>query len=194
MRVAAAIVAATGLALLGSACGGSPGSHVAQLSTTSTQSSASSKASEASTEGHGALAFSRCMRSHGVSQFPDPDSSGAIPKVGLRQLGITDSQFEAARSACTYLLQPSNAQMQQTMSGMLDFARCIRSQGVHNWPDPSTDSGGQPIFDLHGRINPDTQQMDTTSGKCAHLLHPAPGQDGTVLCNGVGEAGCHHYG
>ena len=190
---AAIIAAAAGLALLAAACAGSRGSHVAQLGTTTTQNISTGQRA-ASARQNGALAFSHCMRSHGVSQFPDPDSSGAIPKVTLQQLRVGSSQFQAAQSACVSLLQPSNAQVQQTLSGMLDFARCMRSHGVHSWPDPRTDSDGQAAFDLHGRINPDTPQMDTKSGLCAHLLHPVPGQDGTVLCNGIGEAGCHHYG
>jgi hypothetical protein len=133
------------------------------------------------------------MRSHRVAQFPDPDSSGAIPKVSLQQLAVSSSQLQTAQSACGYLLQPTSTQVAQTMGGMLDFARCMRSHGVHAWPDPTTDSG-QPVFDLRGRVDPDSHQMDVTSGKCAHLLQPAPGQNGTVLCNGIGEAGCHHYG
>lgn len=191
---AALIATMAGLALLGAACSGSPGSHVARLGTTTTQNGSSTGKAAASARQNGGLAFSRCMRSLGVSQFPDPDRSGAIPKVTMQQLGVSSTQFETAQSACEALLQPSNAQVRQTLSGMLDFARCMRSHGVRNWPDPTTDSDGQAVFDLHGRLNPDTPQMDTKSGRCAHLLHPAPGQDGTVLCNGIGEAGCHHYG
>jgi hypothetical protein len=182
-----------GLALLVAACSGSPSSHVAQIGTTATQTSTSGN-SPASAHENGGLAFSSCMRSHGMSQFPDPDSSGAIPKVTMQQLGVSSSQFQTAQSACAHLLQSTNSQVQQTLSGMLDFARCLRSHGVRNWPDPTTDDTGQAVFDLHGRIDPDTPRMDTKSGRCAHLLHPAPGQDGTVLCNGIGEAGCHHYG
>jgi hypothetical protein len=191
---AAVIAALLGPALLATACAASPGSHVAQLDTTATKSSTSAGPQAASARQNGGLAFSRCMRSHGVSQFPDPDSSGAIPKVTLQQLGIGSSQFQAAQSACAYLLLSSDTEVRQTLSGMLDFARCMRSHGVDNWPDPTTDSDGQAVFDLHGRINPDSRQMDTKSGRCAHLLHPAPAENGTVLCNGIGEAGCHHYG
>jgi hypothetical protein len=179
-RTGAAVIAAAVVALLAAACnGGGSGSA---------GSSASNSASASP------VAFSHCMRSNGVTYFPDPDSSGAIPKVGPRQLGVSSSRFQHAQKTCAYLLQPAEAQVQQALSGMLDFARCMRSHGVHDWPDPTTDSDGQPVFDLHGRINPDTPQMGTTSDECSHLLHPAPGQNGAVLCNGIGEAGCHHYG
>ncbi|MGH3431166.1 MAG: hypothetical protein ACRDQZ_26960 [Mycobacteriales bacterium] len=187
-RITGAIAATVGLGLLAASCGGSSGSHVAQLGTTATQTGTSASRTPAS-----ALAFSHCMRSHGLSQFPDPDSSGTIPKVSLQQLGVGSSQLQGAQTVCGYLLQPTTSQVAQTLSGMVAFAHCMRSHGVHAWPDPTTD-GGQPVFDLHERVNPDSHQMDVVSGKCAHLLQPAPGQNGTVLCNGVGETGCHHYG
>jgi hypothetical protein len=192
--VAVVIAAVVGLTLLAAGCAGSPSSHVAQIGTTATRSSTSGHSPAGSARENGGLAFSRCMRSHGVSQFPDPDSSGAIPKVTMEQLGVSGSRFQAAQSACAHLLQSTTTQVQQTLSGMLDFARCMRSHGVRNWPDPTTDNTGQAVFDLRGQINPDTPQMDAKSGRCSRLLHPAPGQNGTVLCNGIGEAGCHHYG
>ncbi|MGY4771236.1 hypothetical protein ACXC9Q_30370 [Kribbella sp. CWNU-51] len=173
--------------LLTAACGGGP----------SSSGSGDPQGAEGSASGSASpspLAFSACMRSRGVSSFPDPDSSGAIPKVGPQQLGVSTSRFQQAQGACAYLLQPSDAQVQQTLDGMRDFAQCMRSHGVSNWPDPSTDNDGQPVFDLRGQINPDTQRIDTTSGACSHLLHPAPGEDGAFLCNGIGDDGCHHYG
>lgn len=141
-----------------------------------------------------AVAYSRCMRSNGVPTFPDPNSSGTLPKVSPQQLGVSLSRFQQAQGGCAHLLQTSDAQNQQTLSGMLDFARCMRSHGVGNWPDPTLDDPDQPVFDLRGQINPDTPRMDTLSGDCSYLLHPAPGQKGVFLCNGIGEPGCHHYG
>jgi hypothetical protein len=142
-----------------------------------------------------ALAFSQCMRSHGVQNFPDPESSAGVPKVSPQQLGVSSTQFQTAQTACAHLLQPNQAQAQLILSGMRDFARCMRAHGAHNWPDPTIDRDGQPVFDLHGRINPDSPQMDHTSGECARLLNQAAtGQEGTTLCNGIGEDGCHHYG
>ena len=60
----------------------------------------------------GPLAFSQCMRSNGVSNFPDPGSGGAIPKESVEQLGVTSSRFQSAQRACQHLLpnggQPPN--------------------------------------------------------------------------------------
>jgi len=45
-----------------------------------------------------ALSFSRCMRSHDVPTFPDPDSSGRIPdRFGISQ---GSPKFQAANQAC----------------------------------------------------------------------------------------------
>ncbi len=181
-RPIAVIIGAAVLALLVAACSGSPSSASGSPSARGSASSPS------------AVGFSRCMRSHGVPNFPDPDSDDTIPKITPQQLGVSSSQYQVAQSACAYLLQPAEAQVQLTLAGMRDFARCMRSHGVHDWPDPTTDPDGNAVFDLRGRINPDTPQVATTSDQCAPLLRPAPGQNGTVLCNGIGEDGCHHYG
>ncbi len=51
-----------------------------------------------------ALAVSRCMRSHGVPSFPDPPRIGSrAPKPSPQQLGVSDSQFQTAVSACDHL-------------------------------------------------------------------------------------------
>ncbi len=64
--------------LVAAACGGSP---------SSTGSGGSSNAA-GSTDSH-QVAFSRCMRSNGVTNYPDPDSSGVIPKESSQQLGVS---------------------------------------------------------------------------------------------------------
>jgi hypothetical protein len=96
------------------------------------------------------LAFSRCMRSHGVAKFPDPTTSGALPKVTPEQ--ARDPQFQAAQRDCQNLLPADTndqfppSEVRLLLIGMLRFSRCMRSHGVPNWPDPATDSEGRPEF------------------------------------------------
>jgi hypothetical protein len=160
----AAIIATGGLALLAAAgCGGS-----------NTGGSTNSQSAIAK-----ALAFSHCMRSQDVSKFPDPNGSGAIPKVSLQQLGVGSSQFQRAQKACQQLLpnsgQSSQAQVQQVMNALSKFARCVRSHGVPNWPDPlrESDAGepGTPGFprDMPG-INQNSPLVKNAMGTCQHLL------------------------
>jgi transposase len=65
------------------------------------------------------------------------------------------------------------------LSGMVKFSACMRSHGVPNWPDPTTDSDGRPLFPLssHGitRIQSRSQQMMTKEGECQHLIPAALG-------------------
>ena len=140
----AAIIATAALGVLAAGCGGSPGSHVAQLGSTTTSTRSSTSSPEAGPQQNRAIAFSRCMRAHGVPKFPDPTGGGAIPKVGLQQLGVAGSRFQAAQSACDHLLPnggagPSPAQVQQVKALGLRFSQCVRSHGVPNFPDPGSD-------------------------------------------------------
>jgi hypothetical protein len=169
---ASAIIATAGLALAAAACGGSPGSRVAQLGSTATQSSTSSSA--ASAHQNGALAFSRCMRFHGVPAYPDPSSGGLLPKKTPVQLGVSSSEFQAAQSACIHLApnggRPTQVQIQQYRSVMLKYARCIRTQGVSNMPDP--DSRGHLDIGPGTGVDVDGPQFQAAFQKCKSDLAP----------------------
>ena len=91
-RTVAAVIAAVGLALLAAACSGSP---------SSTGSGGTSDA-ERSTNSH-LIAYAQCVRSHGVPNFPYPNSSGEFPKGSAQELGVSSSQFQAAQAACRHL-------------------------------------------------------------------------------------------
>src|SRR6202035_3857848 len=88
----AAIIATSALVLVAMACG----------SPSSTNSGGSSNAG-GSTNSH-QVAFSRCMRSNGVINYPDPNTSGVIPKESSQQLGVTNAKFQSATNSCEHLL------------------------------------------------------------------------------------------
>jgi hypothetical protein len=99
------------------------------------------------------FAMSQCMRDHGLKNFPDPVSTpggegfpgGVVSTAGSDSLtvdGITFAgpAYKAAAAACKQFLPPggqppalSNAQKQR----ILAMARCMRSHGVPNFPDPT---------------------------------------------------------
>ena len=59
-----------------------------------------------------ALQFSRCVRSHGVPNFPDPGSDGRIPDPATVGINQGSPKFEAANQACRKYrppYMPSNA-------------------------------------------------------------------------------------
>ena len=149
-RTASAIIALAGLALL-AACGAgrSPGS--------AGSANAGGTAGSPSATSQKALAFSHCVRANGVPDFPDPASSGEIPKETAQQLGISDSRLQAALNACEHLLPDTGnvnddpAALHRWWSQMLQFARCMHAHGVPDWPDPSPypQDPVRPTFNLH---------------------------------------------
>jgi len=122
-------------------------------------SSASKSASSSATPG---LAFSRCMRSHGVPNFPDPNVAGGGYQVQVSGYhtsvsigpipGINQQSpaFLAAISTCQKLLPGGSAaagQQHPTAAAMAlarAAAKCMRAHGVPNFPDPGTFMPGTP--------------------------------------------------
>jgi hypothetical protein len=177
--VTAAVTAVAALALTAAAYAGSPSSSVA-----GGLSSARASALVQSTNTTKALAYSRCMRSHGVSNYPDSDSSGALPKVSPQELNRP--QFQAAQRACQRLLPRGSddqfppGEVQQLLIGMLRFSKCMRSHGVRTWPDPTTDSQGRPDFPLEevpgtSRSYWHSPRITHAGNECQYLLPPALG-------------------
>jgi len=118
------------------------------------------------------LAFSRCMRSHGVPSFPDPKISASGGKVGVSLAtpqGVAQSPaFKTAQQACGQLAPggpgssggaPTSAHQR---AQLVSFAACMRSHGVPDFPDPS--QGG--AFNLPADINQSAPQFQAATGKC----------------------------
>jgi hypothetical protein len=134
--------AVTGVAfvLLAAGCGGrggSPGVASVAASTTVT-----------TTTQTGLVAFSSCVRAHGVPNFPDPQRlAGGNLKLTIHQLGADDPRVRTATDHCSYLLpnrggSPETAQQTRAqLADELSFARCMRKHGVSRFPDPSAQGG-----------------------------------------------------
>lgn len=179
-RTAAAILAATALTLLAACSGGNSGSPGVASAGSSSAGGSSSPSSSASAD---PVAFSQCMRSHGVPNFPDPDSSGQIAKKSPQQLGVSNSQYQAAQQSCQHLLPNNGGQPQseqQVVTDMWKFGRCMRSHGVPNWPDPTIDPDGRPNFRLHGKIDPDSPQIKAKIDACNRAT-PVLGHGGGII-------------
>jgi hypothetical protein len=151
-RIAPAVIATAALVLLVAAC--SSGSR------SSTGSGGSPSAGGSTSPS--AVAYSACMRSHGVPNFPDPTSSDAVVKADPQQLGVSSAQLQAAQQACQQLIPNtgstaeqqqelqcvtagdcSQAVVQRWMSGLRTLAQCLRTHGEPNWPDPIISSQGR---------------------------------------------------
>lgn len=101
-----------------------------------------------------AVKFAKCMRSNGVSQFPDPGASGKLTIDGIANGSSLDPNtpaFKQAISACKDL-EPAgfmgSKRSPQQQQAALKFAQCIRANGVKDFPDPIPNG---PLVDT-GRI------------------------------------------
>jgi hypothetical protein len=121
------------------------------------------------------LAVAQCMRSHGVPAFPDPSASGSVfshshTSAGIAgSLGVSNTVYQAALDACRHLVPNSYASSgtsQQVLSQVLTFAKCMRSHGVPNFPDP--DSTGLQV--PPGMTQ--SHQFQTAYRSCESLLPP----------------------
>ena len=122
-----------------------------------------------------ALAYAACMRAHGITDFPDPDSSGQIDLKGaaLRggpnsDLNGTNQQFQAAANACKSL-QPteSSTQQHQDAAQALMWARCMRSHGIANFPDPDSGGGFHVAAIRADGVDVTTPQFQAAASACA---------------------------
>ena len=132
-RIAAAIAAAATIASCGST----------SLGSSSSGSQASLNQAQAQQD---TLNFARCMRSHGVSNFPDDLNFQNVP-------GINPSSpaFKTAQTACQHLLPvkspPPAAPSAQTRATLVRLSNCLRAHGYPNMPDPKPNpppQGGSP--------------------------------------------------
>jgi hypothetical protein len=117
---------------------------VAAISSLTAGCGGGSSPSAATTPQTGVLAYAQCMHSHGLPNFPDPDSSGAIPKDKIIALG-NGPQFQAAERACLHVMPASGLGPEKTaiptrtrLADALSFARCMRAHGFPSFPDPTS--------------------------------------------------------
>jgi hypothetical protein len=111
-----------------------------------------------------AVKFAECIRSNGVSAFPDPDASGqfayGIPSYSS-PLDPSSAAWQHAIGACKTLEPPRFMPTHFTpkqLSARLKFAQCMRANGVPDFPDPTATgplvdvSNGSSIPGLHAAI------------------------------------------
>ncbi len=121
-----------------------------------------------------ALAFSRCMQTHGVPSFPEPNSQGVASGSGINP---NSPGFQAAQKDCDHLLpnggQPTPAQEAQAEAQALKLSQCMRSHGLPDFPDPQTHSGGGVAIRItvgpgqgSNDLNPNNPQFQAAAKAC----------------------------
>jgi hypothetical protein len=128
-----------------------------------------------------AVRFAECMRTNGVSDFPDPDASGKLTIDGLANgssLDVNAPAFKQAMSACQDL-EPTGfrgtKRSSQEQQAALKFAKCMRENGVPDFPDPTPNG---PVID--------TSRIPSAAGRGARSIpgFPAAASKCTAIYSG----------
>ena len=140
MRTRTVAVLALALALGPAACArtGAKDPQVASAQTTKPKASVSAAPSN---DPDAPLHFAKCMRDHGISWFPDPNAGATSIRIPQ---GQDRTKFEAAQEACKQYM-PNGGEMHkpsaEDVEAARNMAKCMRENGIPNFPDPNPDGG-----------------------------------------------------
>ena len=126
-----------------------------------------------------AVAYSQCIRSHGVPNFPDPvqTPSGGY---GYRTAGIdpNSAAFQGALRACKALPSPWNSTGEELSAAQqqawLNWAQCIRAHGVPDFPDPTF--SGSEVHD--SGVGSNSAQLQSAMDACKSQIPSVGGLGG----------------
>ncbi len=196
-------------AMIGAGCGGSsPSAGVAHLSSGSASNSSAAGGSSSTSEGRPTqqqmVAFSQCMRTHGVPSFPEPTEGQLLIRDRNGHgsgLDPGSARFQAARKVCGKLLpnggMPTPAEQAKMQEAALKFSQCMRTHGVPSFPDPEFSHGGGAVrlkarSGGPGGIDPSSPQFQAAQKACQSILplpkgaKGGPGASGNI---GIGIGG-----
>lgn len=155
----AGVLAVTaGIVMLAAACSSSP---------------SSTSSTDASSQLQQNLSFTQCMRSHGLQDFPDPNANGqGFGNQQQQRQERSNPHFSTAYSACRHLLPSgpsSTTKPKPNNAALVQFAQCMRSHGVKNYPDPNSNVSVRTQLAQAG-INPNTPTFRSTLQTCDRLV------------------------
>jgi hypothetical protein len=126
------------------------------------------------------LEYAQCMREHGVD-MPDPEFDGG--RVMQRGPGenVDPATQREAEEACRDIreeVEPpelSEEDQEEFREAALAHARCMREQGIENFPDPTFGEGGrvEMRIDRSSGIDPEDPEFQEAQEACQDEL-PTP--------------------
>jgi len=158
-RRARVLVLVPGIALLTAACSGSP---------------SPTPNTGASGQFQQGLVFARCMRLHGLPDFPDPNANGhGFGNQQQQDQERSNPHFGTAYSDCQHLLPsgPSSSGTKKipSQAQLVRFAQCMRSHGVPDYPDPNPNVSLRTELAQLG-IAPNSPRFQATLQTCDRLV------------------------
>jgi hypothetical protein len=171
-QLAGVLAVTAGVVLLVAACGGgSPGTGGSSSTNVGSAGSGGSSNAGGSSQAQQDLAFAQCMRSDGVTDFPDPGSNGQFGTISAQ---LEDSpHFAAGFNACKHLLPVGGvSKAQQDGPQLLKFAQCMHAHGVPSYPESNPNAseyniGNTAVNALHqAGVNPNSPVVQAAVQAC----------------------------
>jgi hypothetical protein len=121
-----------------------------------------------------AVRYSECMRENGVPEFPDPENGRTTLRAGAGSgIDPNSAEFRAAQEACQDLApqggQAGGAQSSELQAQVLEYAKCMRNNGVPDFPDPDV-SGGGVTMQLPQGVDQNSRQFQSAQRACQDIL------------------------
>jgi hypothetical protein len=103
------------------------------------------------------VVFAKCMRAHGVPNFPDPGTNGnggmviqsraGTPQdLSVNGVSVDAPAFQGAMRSCHSKLPGGGTPPPLSASrraAILKFSQCMRTHGLPNFPDPTFNADGR---------------------------------------------------
>jgi hypothetical protein len=145
--------------LLPASCGGGPRAQIG---------SAVQRASAALRD------FARCVRAHGLPDFPDPRvGSNGVPRLPDDAPHVPGDAQQACRAVAARIpaqYAETNPVAPTDFRRLVRLARCIRTHRLPDWPDPN--ALGQ--FPIGARIQPGGKSIVTPALHACARVNPDP--------------------
>lgn len=113
-----------------------------------------------------------CARTHGMPNLPDPQINAQGKAIFPSGLNVPNETRRACQAMFDRLAgnSPNHEPTPAELAALLQFARCMRSHGVNDWPDPRPDGTFHPDARLAGSLK---SAFRTQLMACSHL-NPDP--------------------
>jgi hypothetical protein len=117
------------------------------------------------------------MRSHGVPAFPDPTTRAFKFALNPSSGNARSPSFRSAVTACRHLLpdggppSESPARRQARIVAGLAFARCLRTHGFPNFPDPTSSGELTPEMVTQAGIDIHQPAAIQAADACVGVTH-----------------------
>lgn len=183
-RTGSMAIAIAAAALTAGACS----SNDAAKKTVASVAPTSSASAQAPASKGDLVAFARCMRQNGLTNFPDPDGTGLTLPQGMSpnspaylKAESKCKQYEASGPKAQGTAPVDNSGVSWSATDKLKYAKCMRDNGVPKFPDP--DSTGGFVLTQESGIDPNStvfkKAQDTCKKYQPQALQGAPGAPGT---------------